>query len=46
MKDSLQKISQETLIKLMGEQTKQTVKTGKRPTFKQLIADAVAKCYK
>jgi hypothetical protein len=44
--DSLQKISKETLLVLMNEQSKQVRKTGKRPTFKQLIADAVGKCYK
>ena len=46
MKDSLQKISQETLLILMEEQAKQLKKTGKKPSFKKLIADAIDKVYK
>jgi hypothetical protein len=46
MKDSLQKISHETLLTLMDEQTKQVKATGKKPSFKKLIADAIEKCYK
>jgi hypothetical protein len=45
MKDSLQKISQVTLLVLMDEQKKQLRKSGKKPSFKQLIADAVWKAY-
>ena len=46
MPDSLQKISKETLLILIREQTKQLEKTGKKPSFKNLIADAVKEKYK
>jgi uncharacterized membrane protein len=44
MKDSLQKISEETMLTLMDAKQKLRRK-GKKVSFKQLIAEAVAKVY-
>lgn len=46
MKDSLQKISPATQLILMEEQINQVKEIGKKPSFKQLIADAVQEQYK
>jgi hypothetical protein len=45
MKDSLQKISQETQLILLEEQFVRFQMDGKKPAFKQLIADAVQEQY-
>jgi hypothetical protein len=45
MSDSLQKISEVTQLVLIEEQLKQIRLKNKKPTFKQLIADAVWEAY-
>ena len=45
MADSMQIISHADLLLLMNEQQRQVKAGGKKPSFKQLISDAVQKEY-